>query len=114
METLSFSTLIAVFEEMCGPTVFWVLAAAAVVVGIAFLYVLFFRRPSSRMTLVAQIIGVIGGVGGLLFVQAFTDSSFADIGGPIDVILLLGIWLFNAVGTAMLAFTFFGLISRRD
>jgi iron(III) transport system substrate-binding protein len=41
----------------------------------------------------------------VLFVQAMTDSSFADIGGPVDIIVLLGIAVLGAVGMAILVYT---------
>lgn len=113
MEQLSLGTLIAVFEEMFGATLFWLLVVAAVLGALAFFYVLVTRgRLQSRWFLRAELMGLFGGVGLAAAVMLITSSSIADIGGPVDLLLLIGIWAVGAVGTALVAYTVQGLFSR--
>lgn len=46
-----------------------------------------------------------GTVGAVVFVQAMTHSLLRDIGGPVDVIVLLGVAAMGAVGIAILVYT---------
>ena len=111
MEELTFQTLIAVFEEMFGKGLFWVMAAAAIIITLAYLYVLIRDRAVSwRKFLLAQLSMPVGAVAAVLFVQIMTDSAMRDIGGPIDVILLLAIAVAGAVGMAVLVYTVQSLI----
>ena len=111
MEELTFQTLIAVFEEMFGKGLFWVMAAAAIIITFAYLYVLIRDRAVSwRKFLLAQLSMPVGAVAAVLFVQVMTDSAMRDIGGPIDVILLLAIAVAGAVGMAVLVYTVQSLI----
>lgn len=117
MQELTFSTLIAVFEEMFGRGLFWALFAAAVVVTLAYTYVLIRDRAvSMRKFLWAQLSMPVGAVAAVVFVQQITSSGLRDIGGPIDVIVLLGVAAMGAVGIAILVYTAESLIRpiRRD
>jgi len=106
MKDLTLSTLIAVFEEMFGRALFWGLAAAALVVTALYLYVLIRDRAVSwRKFLWAQLSMPLGAIAAVLFVQGITHSGFADIGGPIDVIVLLAVAVAGAVGMAILVYT---------
>ena len=106
MEQLTFETMIAVFEEIFGRWLFWGMVAAAVVVTLAYLYVLIRDRAMSmRKFLLAQLSMPFGAVAAVFFVQVMTDSSLRDIGGPVDVIVLLGIAAMGAVGAAILVYT---------
>ncbi len=106
MKDLTLSTLIAVFEEMFGRALFWGLAAAALVVTALYLYVLVRDRAvSMRKFLWAQLSMPPGAIAAVLFVQGITHSGFADIGGPIDVIVLLAVAVAGAVGMAILVYT---------
>ncbi|WP_114010141.1 DUF5368 domain-containing protein [Cohaesibacter intestini] len=111
MKELTLSTLLAVFEEVFGPALFWALVALAVIGLIAFLYVLFRERTlASGRFLRSEIVGVIGGFAAIWFVQTMTSSGYGDIGGPIDLIILALIWIAGAVGTVMVAYTLQGLL----
>lgn len=89
MQELTFSTMIAVFEEIFGRGLLWVMVAAAVLVTAAYLYVLIRDRAVSwRKFLWAQVAMPFGAIAAVLFVQNVTSSGFGDIGGPIDVIVL--------------------------
>lgn len=114
MKELTLGTLLAVFEEIFGAGLFWAMVALAVVVTAAYLFVLIRDRSVSwKKFLLAQLSMPIGAVLAVLFVQAVTDSSFADIGGPVDVIILLGIALVGAIGMAILVYTLEALIGSR-
>src|SRR5690606_22183432 len=113
MKELTLETLIAVFEEMFGGGLFWALVATAVIVTALYLYVLVRDRSlSMRKFLMAQLSMPIGAVAAVLFVQAVTDSHFRDIGGPIDMIVLLGVALLGAGGLAILIYTAQSLVRR--
>ncbi len=111
MKELTFGTLIAVFEEIFGRGLFWVMVATAVIITLAYIYVLIRDRSVSwRKFLWAQLSMPFGAIAAVLFVQVMTNSSFADIGGPVDVIVLLGVAVAGAVGAAILVYTVESLI----
>ena len=106
MKDLTFSTLIAVFEEIFGRGLFWAMVVVAAVITAAYLYVLVRDRSMSmRKFLLAQLSMPFGAVAAVLFVQAMTSSGFRDIGGPIDLIVLMGVAVMGAVGLAVLVYT---------
>jgi uncharacterized membrane protein YhaH (DUF805 family) len=111
MEQLTLETMLAVFEEIFGRGLFWTMLAAAVVVTLAYLYVLIRDRSMSmRKFLMAQLSMPIGAVAAVVFVQAMTHSHLRDIGGPVDVIVLLGVAAMGAIGIAILVYTAQSLI----
>ena len=113
MKELTLQTLIAVFEEMFGRGLFWALVAAAVIVTALYVYVLIRDRAlSMRKFLWAQLSMPVGAVAAVLFVFAITKSGLRDMGGPIDVIVLLVIATLGAVGMAILVYTAQSLIRR--
>ncbi len=114
MKELDAGTMIAVFEEMFGRGLFWAMVAAAVLVTALYLYVLVRDRSVSwRKFLLAQLSMPLGAVAAVLFVQAVTHSGFSDVGGPIDVIVLLAVAALGAVGMAILVYTLESLLWRR-
>lgn len=111
MKDLTFTTLIAVFEEIFGRGLFWAMVVAAVAITAAYLYVLVRDRSMSmRKFLLAQLSMPLGAIAAVLFVQLITSSGFSDIGGPIDLIVLLGVATLGAIGTAVLVYTLQSLI----
>jgi hypothetical protein len=115
MKELTFGTLIAVFEEIFGRGLFWAMVGAAALITLAYLYVLIRDRSMSmRKFLLAQLAMLPGAVAAVLFVQAMTDSHLRDIGGPIDVIVLLGVAALGAIGAAILVYTAQSLFFRRQ
>lgn len=113
MKELTVETLIAVFEEVFGRGLFWALVLIAALVTIAYLYVLIRDRAMSmRKFLLAQLAMPVGAVAAVIFVMQVTNSSFSNIGGPVDVIVLLGVAAMGAVGIAVLIYTIQSL-SRR-
>ncbi|MFD1509702.1 DUF5368 domain-containing protein [Lacimonas salitolerans] len=106
MQELTLGTLIAVWEEMFGRGLFWAMVVVAVLITVGYLYVLIRDRSMSmRKFLLAQLSMPVGAVAAVLFVQQMTSSGFADIGGPVDVIVLLGVAVAGAVGIAILVYT---------
>lgn len=115
MKDLTLETLLAVFEEMFGRGLFWALVAIAAVITALYLYVLIRDRAlSMRKFLWAQLSMPFGAIAAVLFVFAITDSALRDIGGPVDVIVLLGIAGLGAVGMAILVYTLQSLFRARN
>jgi hypothetical protein len=114
MEELTLTTMIAVFEEMFGAGLFWGMVVAAVAVTATYLFVLIRdKRVGMRKFLIAQLFMPVGAVLAVWFVMAMTDSALSDIGGPVDLIVLLGIAAVGAVGAAILVYTVEALVFRR-
>ena len=105
MEQLTLGTLIAVWEEMFGATLFWAMVVVAAVITVLYLYVLIRDRAMSmRKFLLAQLSMPVGAVAAVWFVLSITSSSLSDMGGPIDLMVLLGIAAVGAVGFAILVY----------
>jgi hypothetical protein len=105
MKELTLETLIAVFEEMFGAGLFWAMVAAVVLVTAAWIYVLVRDRAlGMRQFLIAQLFMPVGAVLAVWFVMVMTDSRLVDIGGPVDVIIFLGVAAMGAVGAAILVY----------
>ncbi|NUB45670.1 DUF5368 domain-containing protein [Fertoebacter nigrum] len=114
MKELTFGTLIAVFEEIFGRGLFWAMVAAAVLVTLGYIYVLVRDRSVSwRKFLLAQVSMPLGAVAAVLFVQVMTNSHLRDVGGPVDLIVLLGVAGLGAVGAAILIYTAQSLFFRK-
>lgn len=106
MKELTFETMIAVFEEIFGRGLFWAMVVVSALITLAYVYVLVRDRSVSwRKFLLAQLSMPFGGIAAVLFVQTVTRSGFNDIGGPIDVFVLLGVALLGAIGLAILVYT---------
>ncbi|MCB1407219.1 MAG: DUF5368 domain-containing protein [Rhodobacteraceae bacterium] len=111
MEQLTLGTLIAVWEEMFGATLFWAMVVVAAVITVLYLYVLIRDRAMSmRKFLLAQLSMPVGAVAAVGFVLTITNSSLSDMGGPIDWLVLLGIAAAGAVGFAILVYVAQSLI----
>ncbi|MDR9426609.1 MAG: DUF5368 domain-containing protein [Salibaculum sp.] len=111
MQELTFGTLIAVFEEIFGRGLFWIMVALAGLVTLAYVYVLVRDHAVSwRKFLWAQLSMPLGAVAAVWFLLAMTDSRLSDMGGPIDLIVLLGVAALGAVGLAILVYTVQSLV----
>ncbi|RDW12328.1 DUF5368 domain-containing protein [Paracoccus thiocyanatus] len=111
MKELTFGTLLAVFEEIFGRGLFWIMVLLAAAVTLVYLYVLMRDRAMSmRKFLWAQLSMPFGAILAVIFVQRMTHSGLRDIGGPVDVIVLLGVAVLGAVGGAILVYTVQSLI----
>lgn len=114
MQQLSFDTLIAVFEALFGSVLFWSLVIMAAAFAAGFVYVVVRDRGlSTRRFLVDEILAIAGGFVAILFVQMITSSGFSDVGGPIDVIVLAGIWLAGAIVSLIGIYTLQALLLSR-
>ena len=115
MEEFSFMTILAVFEEMFGRWLFWTMVVVAVAITLAWLYVLIRDRAlSMRKFLLAQLSMPIGGIAAVWFVMVMTNSGLADIGGPIDWLVLLSVFAAGAVGFAILVYVVQSLLRGKS
>lgn len=112
MKELTPSTLLAVFEEMFGAGLFWGLVALAAVIAIVAVVVRERQLKAGRFVM-AELIGIVGGVAAVWFVQTATSSRLADLGGPIDLIVIIGIWGAGALVTLVAFYAALGLFSRQ-
>lgn len=114
MKDLTFETLIAVFEEIFGRGLFWAMVSAAALITVLYLFVLIRDRSISwRKFLLAQVSMPFGAIAAVWFVLTMTHSEIANIGGPVDLILLLAVAAGGAVGIAILVYTVQSLIASR-
>lgn len=114
MKELTLSTLLAVFEEMFGRALFWGLVAAALLVTVLFVLVLVREhRLESRRFLRAELTAPLGGIAAVAFVFWITNSGPANIGGPIDWVVLAAIALAGGGGLVMASYVLLGLLPRR-
>jgi hypothetical protein len=115
MEKLTLDTMLAVFEEMFGPWLFWLLVAVAGLITVAYLYVLIRDRGMGmRRFLLAQLSMPVGAVLAVAFVLWVTKSHMGDIGGPIDWIVMLGVAALGAGGFSILVYVAQSLIRGRQ
>lgn len=114
MKDLTVGTLVAVFEEIFGRGLFWTMVSAAVLVTLAYLFVLVRDRSVSwKKFLFAQVSMPVGAILAVWFVMVMTKSRPSDLGGPIDLIVFLGIAGAGAVGMAILVYTLEALLGTR-
>lgn len=113
MKDLDLATLVAVFQEMLGWS-FWVVLAGCVLATLAFAYVLLRDRGVVATRLVrAEAIGVAGGVAAVVTMFAVTNSGLSDMGGPIDWLLAVGIFVAGLFGATIAAYALMGLFAPR-
>ena len=106
MKEITIGTVLAVFEEIFGRGLFWVMVGAALLVTVAYIYVLIRDHHISwRKFLLAQVSMPIGALAAIWFVLVMTSSEMSNLGGPVDVIVLLGIAVAGAIGMAILVYT---------
>lgn len=106
MKELAFGLLLAVYEEIFGRGLFWTMVVLAAVASVAYLYVLIRDcHLSARMFLLAQLCMPVGASVAVWYVLWFTKSRLANIGGPIDRVVLAGVAAAGAVGIAILVYT---------
>ncbi|HWT07979.1 MAG TPA: DUF5368 domain-containing protein [Roseomonas sp.] len=112
MKELEIATFVAVFQELLGWTL-WPIVAGCAIATLAFLYVLIRDRGvvAGRM-LRAELLGVLGGAAAVTIMFAVTNSTPADLGGPIDWLLVAGIFGAGLVGGAIGSYALMGLFAR--
>lgn len=88
------------------------MVVVAALILAAYLYVLLRDRYISwRKFLFAQLAMPVGAIAAVWFVLLMTHSELANIGGPVDVIVLLLIAAGGAIGAAILVYTVQSLIA---
>jgi len=113
MQDLDVFVFVSVFQEMLGAYL-WIGLGAATLVVLLFIGLLVREGGVSAARLArSELVGLVGGVLGILVMQAVTHSGFADIGGPIDWVLVALIWLAGAVIGTLAAYVGLGLIAGR-
>ena len=113
MKELTLETLIAVWEEMFGRGLFWTMVALAALITLAYVYVLLRdRKLSFHKFFWAQVSMPVGAVAAVWFVLKITRSRLADMGGPIDWLVVLGVAGAGAIGFAILIYTAQSLLFR--
>jgi hypothetical protein len=113
MEELSLGTLLAVFEEMFGFGVFRAMVGVAVLVAILFV-VQVVRDGGIKAVRFsrAELLAPIGGAAAVAFVWIMTNSDLRDIGGPVDMLVLVGVFTAGAFGAVLLGYLAGGLLAR--
>ena len=115
MKDMTFGTILAVFEEIFGIGLFWTMVAVAAFVTAGYIYVLIRDHSISwRKFLLAQLSMPVGAILAIWFVLVMTSSKLSDLGGPVDIIVVLGIAVAGAIGTAILVYTIQSLIRPRQ
>ena len=111
MKDLDLWTLISVFQELLGWTI-WPIAAFSVLATLAFVVVVVRDRGIvARRMLLAELLGVLGGVATVATMFVVTSSSPDDLGGPIDWLLVIAIFAAGAVGTVVGSYAVIGLFT---
>lgn len=105
MKQLDPMVFVSIFQEMLAGF-FWPLIGFVLLGALALLAVLIRdRRLHSRRLVVSQAIGVLGGFVAIGLMLWFTNSHLADLlGGPIDWLVTIGIWVAGAIGGAIAAY----------
>ncbi|MEN8683127.1 DUF5368 domain-containing protein [Marivita sp.] len=115
MKDMTFGTILAVFEEIFGRGLFWTMVVAAALVTAAYIFVLIRDHSISwRKFLLAQLSMPVGAILAIWFVLVMTSSKLSDLGGPVDIIVILGIAAAGAIGIAILVYTIQSLIRPRQ
>lgn len=113
MKQLDPMVFVAVFQEMLG-WLFWPLVGFILLGALALLAVLIRDGGiHSRRLIRAEVIGFFGGfiaVGLMLWVTASNPSDL--LGGPIDWLLTIGIWVAGVIGATIATYVGLSLISR--
>jgi hypothetical protein len=102
----------AVFAEMLGIWLYVIVAVAAVTTVLFVRALLQEHGLDFRRFVVSQALGLAGGLAALFFMWWITNSSIRDVGGPVDALLVVGIYLLGWAGATMLFYAVSGLRRR--
>lgn len=104
-----------VFQEMLGP-LFWPMALFILLGAFALVAVLVRDGGiHSRRLLRAELIGIPGGFIAVAFMLWLTASTPSDLlGGPIDWVLTIAIWVAGAIGATIVSYVGLSLIVRNN
>jgi hypothetical protein len=98
----------AVFQEMLGWWLYAILGVAAVATVLFLRALMQEHGLNARRFVWSQAVGLVGGLGALLFMWGVTSSSIMDVGGPIDALVVVGIYLAGWAGATMLFYAVAG------
>jgi hypothetical protein len=113
MKELDIFVFITVIREILG-LFFWPLIAVIVLGAVSLVYVILRdRRIFGGRLIWSEMVGLIGGFFAIWFTFFITNSSLGEIGGPIDWVLLIVIWVLGAIGGTILAYVGLGLLQSR-
>ena len=111
MKEMTLSTLIAVFQEMMGLW-FWVLIAASLIGLVAVVVVAFGERRIDLARFIgSEFIGFLGSIFAIWLALFVTKSSLTDIGGPIDWVTMVVIFVLGWFGGFVFGYVALGLIA---
>lgn len=100
MEEFKISVFIAIFEEMFGVFVWWSLVTLVILVAVLFLYFLIKeKRRSKEDFTIASIAAPLAGIAAIFIVLGLTSSSFSDLRGTIDYVIIAMVAIFSAIAT---------------
>lgn len=105
MEEVTIAGFIAIFEEMFGFWLFWFLVIMAVVgIGLFFYFLIKEKRTKLKNFLWAMWAAPFAGVASIFIILWMTHSWFDDIGGAIDVFILMFVAIFSAIAVTVLTY----------
>ena len=114
MRHANLEILFSILVEMFGASLLWGMLSGAAIIIAAFLFVLIRdHKLESRDLVRAEIWAPVGGILAILFLQFITESGFSDLGGPIDIIVLILTGCTGALGLTILIYVFQALFFRR-
>jgi hypothetical protein len=114
MRHANLEIMFSILMEMFGPSLLWSMLSVATVITAAFIFVVIRdHKLESRDLVRAEIWAPVGGIMAILFLQFMTESGFSDLGGPIDIIVLILTGCTGALGLTILVYVFQALFLRR-
>lgn len=109
MSELDPIVLLAVFQEMLGAPLLWLLIILGTATPLAFITLLLReRRLVSGRMLYSQAAGLVGGGLALILMARVSSSGFTDAGGPADWLLIGLIFGLGLVGTTLMLYSIAG------
>lgn len=113
MQSMDPMVFLAVFQEMLGPLL-WVILFVVIAGTVAFVVLLIKEKHIASKRLVgSEVVGVVGGVLALVLMAKVSSSGFTDAAGPIDWLLIAGVFGAGLVGSTILSYTISGWYSHR-
>ena len=114
MRHANLEVIFSILVEMFGASLLWGMLSGAAIIIAAFIFVLVRdHKLESRDLVRAEIWAPVGGILAILFLQFITESGFSDIGGPIDIIVLILTGCTGALGLTILIYVFQALFFRK-
>jgi len=114
MQSFEPAMFFAVIYEMLGLLLWFIVVGSAVATAVFVWLMVRDRGLVSRRFVVSEVVGVAGGVAAVMFMQVITRSGLVHVGGPVDWLLIVAIWLLGAVGTTVVVYDCWGVsVGRR-